>query len=83
MIGIYKDEGKQYIVLEYIQQGDVLSLLKRNQDLKLQDLLDIIVSAARGMEYLEQENITHNDLGTALVIFDKLMKYQLQEICLC
>jgi serine/threonine protein kinase len=67
MIGIYKEEGKHYIVLEYIQQGDVLSLLKRNYHLELQDLLDIIVSAARGMEYLEQENIIHSDLGTALV----------------
>jgi serine/threonine protein kinase len=63
MIGIYKEEGKHYIVLEYIQQGDVLSLLKRNYHLELQDLLDIIISAARGMEYLEQENIIHSDLG--------------------
>jgi serine/threonine protein kinase len=63
MFGIYKEEGRHYIVLEYISQGDVLSLLRRNPELKLPDLMDIIISAAKGMEYLEQENVIHNDLG--------------------
>jgi serine/threonine protein kinase len=64
MIGTYKEDGKQYLVLEYIPKGDVLSLLvKHGEKLKFADQLDLIIGAARGMEYLEQEKVIHNDLG--------------------
>lgn len=66
LIGTYREAGKQYIVLEYLEKGDVSTLLKKSDNqLSVRDLLDIIFAAARGMEYLEALGILHNDLGMA------------------
>jgi serine/threonine protein kinase len=67
MIGTYKEDGKRYIVLEYLPKGDVLSLLVSGEKLTFSDKLDLVIGAARGMEYLEQEKVIHNDLGLLLL----------------
>jgi serine/threonine protein kinase len=75
MIGTYKEDGKQYLVLEYLPKGDVLSLLvdKHGKKLELSDKLDLIIGAARGMEYLEQEKVIHNDLGLLHLLWKLLL----------
>ncbi|EQC33146.1 TKL/DRK protein kinase [Saprolegnia diclina VS20] len=54
------------IVLEYMEKGDVHSLLQSSMTLEWNDpLLQIANDAAQGMAYLHHSNIIHRDLKSA------------------
>jgi len=60
--GVYFEENKPYIVMEYMNHGDVLSLLKE-QILSLKQLNSIVYQALQGMVNLEERKIIHSDLA--------------------
>ncbi|OQR88382.1 kinase, partial [Thraustotheca clavata] len=54
------------IVLEYMEKGDVHTLLQSSMALEWNDpLLQIAIDAAQGMAYLHHSNIIHRDLKSA------------------
>ena len=68
LIGICLDNEPSYIVMELMEQGDLLSYLKRPEKspssvLSLSDLIDMCLDVAKGCAYLESEHFVHRDIA--------------------
>ena len=63
--GMYKDfNATEYMVMEYVSGGNLKDLLESKKDaLSFSELMDMIISAATGMEYLESKRVIHRDLA--------------------
>lgn len=63
--GLQKDsQGIEYMVLEYLSKGSLLSLLREEKaNISMQHLFSMATDTAKGMEYLEAANIIHRDLS--------------------
>ena len=53
--------GDQYIALEYAQNGDLYSLIKKDQ-LQPERILRILYEISLGMNYLHKQKVLHRDL---------------------
>ena len=64
-MGLYTSpEGEKYIVTEYMNKGDLLSLLRREfKDIGVDQMIQMARQAALGMVFLEGENVVHRDLA--------------------
>ena len=73
MLGLYTDktDGTQYLVLEYVSKGSLLSVLKKERSLSFQDKLNMMISSCRGMVYLENQKIIHRDISARNILVTK------------
>lgn len=55
---MYRDNGIEYIVTEYMEKGTLLDVLK-NETFTVDQLLKMAKDIASGMVYLEQKKIVH------------------------
>ncbi|MCA9067984.1 MAG: protein kinase, partial [Planctomycetaceae bacterium] len=55
-------EGCPYQVMEYVEGGDLKSIVRRNGPLPVAKAVNYIIQTARGMEYAHNHNIVHLDL---------------------
>jgi predicted Ser/Thr protein kinase len=60
-----EDDGRPYIVMEYLPGNDLRSLLDRKQPLPLLQKLEIAVQVARGLAYSHSREIIHRDIKPA------------------
>ncbi|XP_061176227.1 proto-oncogene tyrosine-protein kinase ROS-like isoform X2 [Saccostrea echinata] len=70
LLGVCLDNDPQFIILELMEGGDLLSFLRANRPsamnsvyLSLADLMKICVHVARGCTYLEEMHFVHRDLA--------------------
>ncbi|XP_074649999.1 proto-oncogene tyrosine-protein kinase ROS-like [Tubulanus polymorphus] len=70
LLGVCLENDPQFIILELMQGGDLLSFLRVSRPtlncaplLTLPDLISISVDVARGCEYLEEMHFVHRDLA--------------------
>jgi len=70
LVGVCLDNDPNYILMELMEGGDLLSYLRSNRTLlnspngiKLKDLLDMCVDVATGCCYLEDMHFVHRDLA--------------------
>lgn len=70
LLGVCLDNDPQFIILELMEGGDLLSFLRANRPsavssvyLTLADLMKICVHVARGCTYLEEMHFVHRDLA--------------------
>ncbi|CAG2239895.1 Tyrosine-protein kinase Btk29A,Tyrosine kinase receptor Cad96Ca,Discoidin domain-containing receptor 2,Tyrosine-protein kinase receptor TYRO3,Putative neurotrophin receptor LTRK 1,ALK tyrosine kinase receptor,Tyrosine-protein kinase ABL2,Tyrosine-protein kinase abl-1,Tyrosine-protein kinase receptor UFO,Macrophage colony-stimulating factor 1 receptor,Leukocyte tyrosine kinase receptor,Tyrosine-protein kinase receptor Tie-1,Receptor-type tyrosine-protein kinase FLT3,ALK tyrosine kinase receptor homolog scd- len=70
LLGVCLDNDPQFIILELMEGGDLLSYLRtcrgmstNSTSLCLTDLVKICVHVARGCKYLEREHFVHRDLA--------------------
>ncbi|CAC5423210.1 Tyrosine-protein kinase Mer,Tyrosine-protein kinase HTK16,Tyrosine-protein kinase isoform SRK4,Fibroblast growth factor receptor 2,Epidermal growth factor receptor,Proto-oncogene tyrosine-protein kinase ROS,NT-3 growth factor receptor,Fibroblast growth factor receptor 1,Protein sevenless,Tyrosine-protein kinase FRK,Insulin receptor,Putative insulin-like peptide receptor,Putative molluscan insulin-related peptide(s) receptor,Insulin-like growth factor 1 receptor,Insulin receptor-related protein,Fibroblast g len=70
LLGVCLDNDPQFIILELMEGGDLLSYLRtcrgmstNSSSLCLTDLVKICVHVARGCKYLEREHFVHRDLA--------------------
>nr|XP_022292756.1 proto-oncogene tyrosine-protein kinase ROS-like isoform X1 [Crassostrea virginica] len=70
LLGVCLDNDPQFIILELMEGGDLLSFLRGNRPsamnsvyLSLADLMKICVHVARGCSYLEEMHFVHRDLA--------------------
>jgi len=65
-LGVYINEetNENYIVTEYLARGNCHSLLRSNTPLNIVDLMNMSITAAKGMTYLQEKKIIHGDLAT-------------------
>jgi serine/threonine protein kinase len=69
--GIYTNNDHTYIVTEFLSQGALDDLLRKNREtISLLDLLAISRDAAAGMSYLEEKKIVHRDLALRNLLAD-------------
>src|SRR5262249_26743984 len=64
-------QGLHFLVMELIDGRDVRSIVKEKGPLPVSVAIDIVVQAARGLEYAHSEGIVHRDIKPANLLLDK------------
>ena len=73
-IGASTKEEPMYAVIELPKHGDLLTYLKTGRQLLgYRELIDMAKQIARGMTYLEEQNITHQDLAARSILLGESM----------
>jgi len=58
-------QGLSYLVMEYVPGQDLHTSLKPDKKLPLDQVLDIVIQAARGLEYAHSQGVVHRDIKPA------------------
>jgi len=64
-------QGTHYLVMEFVEGIDLSALVKKQGVLSVEQALDYILQAARGLEYAHQEGIVHRDIKPSNMLLDK------------
>ncbi|EAY02815.1 CAMK family protein kinase [Trichomonas vaginalis G3] len=67
---IYEEEYIM-IVMEYLPNGDLTSLLHRSTKLSIEEMMKITYEILLGLDYLHKRGISHRNLSPDNVLFDK------------
>jgi len=66
LIGVCLDNDPNFIIMELMEEGDLLSYLRKNRQTNVLNLIDYIqmcIDVAEGCSYLEQMHFIHRDLA--------------------
>jgi formylglycine-generating enzyme required for sulfatase activity/serine/threonine protein kinase len=63
--------GTHFLVMEYVDGTDLSSLVKKHDPLPLDQALDCILQAARGLEYAHKHGVVHRDIKPANLLLDR------------
>jgi serine/threonine protein kinase len=64
-------QGLHFLVMELIDGRDVRSIVKEKGPLPVPEAIEIVLQAARGLEYAHREGIVHRDIKPANLLLDK------------
>ncbi|CAH1182864.1 unnamed protein product [Phyllotreta striolata] len=73
LIGVCSHDESIYIVLEYMENGSLLSFLKEGDGraYNYEKLMKIAYDISSGMKYLESKKIVHRDLAARNILMDE------------
>ena len=79
VVSVYEigdDQGFPYIVMEYVPNGSVIDLLRRESPLDLVEATRIIIDASRGIAAAHAKGLIHRDIkpGNLMVSSDRTIK---------
>ncbi len=63
--------GTHFLVMEYVEGTDLLTLVKQQGPLPLDQALDCILQAARGLQYAHEHGVVHRDIKPANLVLDR------------
>ncbi|OHB83195.1 MAG: hypothetical protein A2V98_08915 [Planctomycetes bacterium RBG_16_64_12] len=64
-------EGRFYLVMEYVDGPDLLTLVKAKGPLSVDTAVDYILQAAEGLAYAHAQKVIHLDIKPANLLLDK------------
>jgi serine/threonine protein kinase len=64
-------DGRYYLVMEYVDGTDLLTLVKEQGPLSLDRALDYVIQAAEGLAYAHSQKVIHLDIKPANLLLDK------------
>ncbi|MHB8902245.1 MAG: serine/threonine protein kinase [Thermoguttaceae bacterium] len=65
-----ESDGTHYLVLEYVEGQDLADLVKERGALPVDETIDYILQAARGLGYAHGQGIVHRDIKPANLLLD-------------
>lgn len=71
LLGIIIEEGNYSLVMEYMEQGNLMHVLKTKESVPLSVKGRIIVETIEGMRYLHDEGVIHKDLKPENILVDR------------
>lgn len=63
--------GVHFLVMEYVDGQDLSTLVKRTGTLSIDDAVNYVLQAARGLEYAHDQGVVHRDIKPANLLVDK------------
>jgi formylglycine-generating enzyme required for sulfatase activity/serine/threonine protein kinase len=63
--------GTHFLVMQFVDGTDLSSLVKKRGPLPLDQALDCILQAARGLDYAHQHGVVHRDIKPANLLLDR------------
>ena len=63
--------GVWYLVMEYVAGRDLSAIVKANGPLPVNEAVDCVLQAARGLAYAHGEGVIHRDIKPANLLLDK------------
>ena len=64
-------EGVHFLAMEYVDGGDLHWLVDRGGRLAVEQAVDYVIQAARGLEYAHRKNVIHRDVKPANLLLDR------------
>lgn len=65
-----ESDGTHYFVMEYVEGQDLSDLVKQRGPLPVDEAIDYMTQAARGLEYAHKQGIVHRDIKPANLLLD-------------
>jgi len=62
--------GTHFFVMEYVDGSDLSTLVKKQGPLPLDQALDCILQAARGLQYAHERGVIHRDIKPANLLLE-------------
>jgi len=62
--------GSPFLVMEYVPGDDLSSVVKKKGPLSVDQTIDCIVQAARGLEFAHKQGVIHRDIKPANLLLD-------------
>ncbi|KAJ1068365.1 hypothetical protein K5549_004063 [Capra hircus] len=70
LLGVIMEEGSYSLVMEYMEQGDLMRVLKAQVSIPLSVKGRVIMETIEGMRYLHGEGVIHKDLKPENILVD-------------
>ena len=64
-------EGEHFLVMEFVDGSDLSAFVKKHGPLSVEQALDCVRQAARGLGYAHQEGVIHRDIKPANLLLDR------------
>jgi serine/threonine protein kinase len=63
--------GVHFLVMELVEGGDLSALVKKDGPFSVEKAVNVILQAARGLEFAHAEGVVHRDIKPANLLLDK------------
>ncbi len=64
------ENGSPFLVMEYVPGDDLSSVVKKKGPLPIDQAIDCIIQAARGLEFAHKQGVIHRDIKPANLLLD-------------
>ena len=72
-----EDDGRPYIVFEYVEGGNLKTLIEREAPLPLERVVELGIQIARGLEHAHRGSLVHRDVKPQNVLLDRARQAKL------
>lgn len=66
-----EDKGTHFLVMEYVEGTDLTRLVRKNGPLPVDQAVDIVLQAARGLSHAHEIGIIHRDIKPSNLLLDR------------
>ncbi len=64
-------KGTHFLVMEYVEGDDLSQLVKKHGPMSVEQAIECIIQAARGLAHAHKEGVIHRDIKPANLLLDK------------